>query len=270
MKHYERIIASLLVGFCVLLAYLYANNTWRDNSTLDAQNECFLVRPVFAQTSGSTFLEQEAGISIYMKTNAPIDLAKAKTVCKNIEKETSEYIIGSLSLPNLSDNDDVHCFVHTAGWIVVYYLKTEPIGKIIDWNYYTSGVLTTKLQVGLEKVANGLGLSVAESKYYHFQYPYANKFVVIIDLQQGRGEDTFRIKVPSTFMIYELSWVHNNYYGTLTLSQLTPDVFHIIKATVDASYYSYFIFDEKTINKIGMDWNKCFSNVAIILVYKET
>lgn len=271
MKLYKKnIVVVALVSFCVSLAYLYAKSMWQEGSDVDGQNQHVFIRPVFAQASGSTFLEQEAGMSIYMKADVTIDLAKAKNVYKNIEKETSEYIVGSLSLPDLPESDDVHCFVHVTGWIVVYYLKTEPISKIIDWSYYTNNVLTkTKLQIGLEKMALALGVNVAGINYYHFQYPYADKWMIVIEVQLDQGEDSFNIKIPSSFTVYERSWIHNNNYGTLTSAQLTPDVFHTIKAMVDY-YYSYFILDENTINQIYTYYDTPrYSKVAIILAYKE-
>jgi len=269
-------ILVLLILLVVLFTCLYINNVSKDNAIGDEEEEYLFVRPVFAQTaSESTFLEQEAGMSIYMKANETIDLSKAKTVFKYIEKETSEYIVGSMSLPDLPETDDVHCFVHRDGWIVVYYLKDEPIGKIIDWNYYSGGRLTkTKLQIGLENMAIALGLSVSNAKYYHFQYPYADKWVIIIEVWEGGdGEDSFRIKVPSSFTIYERSWVHNTKYGTLTSGELTPDVFHTVRVggyrgSYGGSYgdWSYLNIDETRIDTIG---GTKVSKVGIILAYKE-
>lgn len=262
-----RICFILLALVGILLTYAYLNSRYENNLIRDRGREGFLVRPVFAQTSGSTFLEEEAGMSIYMKATTTIDLSKAREVYKNIEKETSEYIVSSMSLPDLPETDDVHCFVHVTGWIVVYYLKSEPIGKIIDWSYYTGGVLTkTKLQVGLEKMALALGLSATDFKYYHFQYPYAEKWTVIIGTQSSYGSDSFKIKIPSTFTIYERSWTHNNAYGTLTGAQLSPDVFHTVTAEV-STYYSYLKIDGTAVSSI---YDNNWSNVALIIAYKET
>lgn len=268
-----RICFIILALIGILFTYAYLNGWREDNLIRDRGQEGFLVRPVFAQTSGSTFLEDEAGMSVYMKANTTIDLSKARGVYKNIEKETSEYIVGSMSLPDLPEADDVHCFVHVTGWIVVYYLKSEPISKIIDWSYYTGGVLTkTKLQVGLEKIAIALGLSATDFKYYHFQYPYANKWTIIIEVQSSDGSDSFKIKIPSIFTIYERSWTHNTAYGTLTGAQLSPDVFHTVTAQVEYSYYSYSYYsylkiDGTTISTLD---GQSYSNVALILAYKET
>lgn len=262
-----RITFALLVLLGVLLTYMYMNNLHKDNLITDRGQGNLLIRPIFAQTSGSTFLEEEAGVSMYMKANTTIDLSRARGVYKNIEKETSEYIVGSLSLPDLPETDDVHCFVHTTGWIVVYYLKSEPMGKIIDWNYYTGDVLTkTKLQVGLEKMALALDLSATDLKYYHFQYPYADKWTIIIEIQSSQGSDSFKIEIPSTFTIYERSWTHNTAYGTLTGAQLSPDVFHTVTAEV-SGHYSYLKIDGTTISSI---YDNGWARVALILAYKET
>jgi len=271
LKRKNVVVLLILLG--ILLTYLYISNPSKDNSIGDKGEEYLFVRPVFAQTASEpTFLEQEAGMSIYMKANETIDLSRAKTVFKYIEKETSEYIVGSMSLPDLPETDDVHCFVHRDGWIVVYYLKDEPIGKIIDWSYYSNGSLAkTKLQIGLENIAIALGLSVSDAKYYHFQYPYADKWTVVVEVWPGgTGEDNFRIKIPSSLMIFEISWAHNENYGKLAISQLTPDEFHTVTARGWSSSiygpHSYFEIDG---NLIHVSYETSRSNVAIFLVYTE-
>ena len=226
-----------------------------------------LVNPVFAQSvsSETTFLEEEAGMSIYINIGRSIDLAVAKTVYRTIEKETSNYTVGSVALPGLPESEDIHCFVHKDGWIVAYYLKAEPIGKIIDWAYWSGDTLTkNKLQVGLEQMGNALGASVTGAKYYHFQYPYANKCMLIIETTGG-AEDNFNITIPIDFAVYERSWSHyakraeyyygerysyfkidgstintitqddQTKYGQLTVAQLSPNVVHTVSVS---GYYS--------------------------------
>jgi len=270
MKVRALLAAILVFGF--IGAYFYANNGRQGNEILSETGQTYLfVNPVLAQssTTGTTFLEQEAGMTIYVNTGASIDLSTAKSVYKTIEKETSEYIVGSLSLPDLPETDDVHCFVHKDGWIVVYYLKAESISKIIDWNYYSGGKLTkTKLQLGLEKMGLALNTTTTDAKYYNFQYPYANKWMIIIEIQDGQGTDSFNLKIPSEFTFYERSWTHNTAYGTLTGTQLSPDVFHTVTAEVGYSwgYYSYLRIDGNVINSQSTSASK----VAIVLAYKET
>jgi hypothetical protein len=205
-----------------------------------------------------------------LNVGGSIDLSVAKTVYRTIEKETANYTVGSIALPNLLESEDVHCFVHKDGWIVVYYLKAESVGKIIDWSYWIGGQLTkNKLQVGLEQMCNALGVSVAGAKYYHFQYPYANKCMIIIETLAGSGEDNFTLTIPTEFTVYERSWSHyaqstSSYYtyssqfkidgtminsisgesnpvtkyGTLTVAQLSPNVVHTvsISSTMAGNY----------------------------------
>ena len=239
-----------------------------------------LVRPALAYAADSsslTFLDEEAGISLYTNVNQTLDLTRAKSVYRTIEKETTDYIIGSVALPNLPQSDDVHCFVHKNGWIVVYYLKSEPTSKIIDWHYYTGAKLSKdKLQAGLEKVCKALGITANNLNYYHFQHPQANKILIIIDSQKGTGENTFTYTIPPECNIFEGSWSHyttsgNVNYGQLELSALQVNVRHIVKIRNSRSgydFYSRFYVDGKQLN--------CFSESssvdsfgAVVLVYSE-
>jgi hypothetical protein len=266
MKIGMLLLAVLIVSF--LVVYLYGNGGGRKIGIVaEAGNAYALAYPAFAQGAGSetSFLDEEAGISLYLNVGRSIDLSIAKTVYRTIEKETANYTVGSIALPNLSESEDVHCFVHKDGWIVVYYLKAEPVGKIIDWSYWTGGQLSkNKLQVGLEQMCNALGVSVAGAKYYHFQYPYANKCMIVIETIVGSGEDSFTITIPVEFTVYERSWSHYSQYaytsdfkidgnkidsiyssepltnyGTLTVAQLSPDVVHTVSISGYTSNYLY-------------------------------
>ena len=191
-----------------------------------------LARPVFAQGAGTTFLDEEAGMSIYADAGQSVDLSVARTKYKTIEKETSDYVVGSFSLPDLPETDDVHCFVHKDGWIAVYYLSEEPVSKVIDWSYYSPGTLSkTKLEVGLDEMCNTLGVNPASVDYYHFQYRFANKWLVIADCASSDALDSFNIKIPGDFTVYERSWSH---YAVCHSS----------------SGHSYFEIDGNVINRI--------------------
>ena len=262
MKAGMFLVAILACG--LLGVYLYNNSDGGgDNNIVNEAGQHFLlVNPVFAQSvsSETSFLEEEAGMSIYVNIGRSIDLAVAKTVYRTIEKETSNYTVGSVPLPSLPESEDVHCFVHKDGWIVAYYLRGEPIGKIVDWNLWSGGKLTkNKLQVGLEQMTNALGVSVTGAKYYHFQYSNANKCMLIVETLVVGGEDSFNVTIPSTFVVYERSWSHyaeytyyGNYpsyfkidgntinsiatdgqtkYGTLTVAQLIPDITHRVSVS---------------------------------------
>jgi hypothetical protein len=231
MKTSMLAVLFLIVGSLSL--YSYAN---RGTTTQSGETYHF-IKPAFAQSMSTapTFLDEEAGISLYVNISQSIDLAVAKTVYRALEKETADYIVGSIALPGLSENEDVHCFVHEDGWIVTYYLKGEPVSKIVDWNLWSQDKLTkNKLQVGLEQMTNALGKVVTDVKYYHFQYPNANKCMIILETLVGSGEDSFNVTIPNDLTIYERSWSHyaekTAYYGT---------------------HYSYFKIDGNTIDSIS-------------------
>lgn len=246
MKVGVLLVALLIVG--LLGVYFYAGGGDGSDIVAEAGQTFLLVNPVFAQSSSTemTFLEEEAGISMYIDIGRSIDLAVAKTAYRTIEKETSNYTVGSIALPGLPESEDVHCFVHKDGWIVVYYFKAEPIGKIIDWSYWSGGKLTkNKLQVGLEQMGNALGASVTGAKYYHFQYPNANKYMIIIETLVVGGEDSFNITIPFEFTVYERSWSHYaeyTYYGT---------------------YPSYFEIDGNAINSITADDETKYGQLSV-------
>lgn len=256
----KKIKVGVLLGailiFSFLGVYFYASNSGESDIVTDRGQTFLFVNPVFAESlsGGTTFLEEEAGMSIYVNVGQPLDLSAAQSVYKTVEEDTSDYVIGSFSLPDLPESDDVHCFVHKDGWIVVYYLKNEPISKIIDWSYYTpeAGLTKTKLEVGLEKMALVLGVTANDAKYYNFQYVYSDKWMIIIESHEDSGDDSFNIKIPGEFTVYERSWSHyaqyastyykayfeldgtiinhmyssRTEYGQLTAAQLSPDVFH--------------------------------------------
>ena len=284
------LLTAILV--CSFLAiYLYVGNNCSSDVVTDEGETFLFVPPAFAQSTSEsmTFLEEEAGMSMYVNIGQSIDLSVAKNVYKTIEKETSNYIIGSFSLPNFPETEDVHCFIHTDGWIVIYYLKHEPISKIIDWTYYSdeTGLTKTKLQVGLEKMGSNLGVTITNAKYYNFNRPDADKWVVIIDVLADdaftTAEDSFNFMIPGEIMVYEGSWSHcfaqpealvrgigqfnfdrlcvnqveigNTKYGRLTDTQLETGLYHEVTIRYDLTSMS-----ERTImtNYIG-----------IILAYQE-
>ena len=85
-----------------------------------------------AAQEGTAFLEDEAGVSAYVNTSQSIDLSKAESCYRTIEYKCDDYIIGSVELPDLPEDEDVHVYVSADGWIVAYYLKDEPASKIMQ------------------------------------------------------------------------------------------------------------------------------------------
>jgi len=253
------IVASLAVVAAIGFAVAFwpgsqdIGTRWEDNNILS------LIRPPFvgAATDDTNFLEEEAGISAYTNVGPELDLDKAATGFTTIEYQTSEYIIGSVRLPGYGTSEDVHAYVNIDGWILAYYLNHEATGKIFNW----SNLSSTKLEVGISELCDAAGMPFAYATYYDFRYPHAQKMMTIIDY------DSFNINIPGTFSVYTRSYsiygsgYHDTVfkvdgvtvdsvdegvkYGTVTPTQLSPDVVHTISVSGSSK------------------------RVAIILAYKE-
>jgi len=249
--------AVILLGTLLTSAFLATNlligNSSREGD-ISARGTIFLARPVFAEGMDTSFLEEEAGISAYTNVGQAIDLEAARSAFRTIEYETDEYIVGSVPLPDYAETEDVHVFVHRDGWVVSYYLRDEPTGKIVDWEEYSGGAITgTKLEDGIFAVCAATGVPAGDTEYYHFRYAYANELVIVAEAVSGE-EDTFRMKLPGNFIFYERSYSHSHYYsssfysscmcidgepisdaraetkyGLVSPSQLSADVFHTVK-----------------------------------------
>jgi hypothetical protein len=165
-----------------------------------------------------------------------------------------------VELTGLPKTEDVHVYVSKSGWIVAYYLKNEPVSKIMQWQNYNGGAITTtKLADAITKVAGQAGVGYSPIKYYNFEYPEANRLMIIADLNIGGGTDSFDFKIPSGFTLAEASYSHydmghGSFASTHKLDGLvvstaneqiligqypifiTPDVFHIVSLGLQLGY----------------------------------
>ncbi len=193
-------------------------------------------------------LDEEAGISAYTQTADPVNLTTARAAFRTIEADTASYIIGSVAITSYPEHFDVHVFIHTDGWVMAYYLRQDPVAKMVDGK---SGDITiTHLQTALTQVATSAGILVGDIHYYDFRYPNATN-ILIVGEDSSNGAD-FQITLPSSFAYYERSYIvtHGQYqnisvdgvdnpgqiydsswnaaYGTLSASQLSPDTAHVV------------------------------------------
>jgi hypothetical protein len=174
------------------------------------QNDSLNLEPVNPDLlSGVTSLENEAGISAYGQLGY-VDLEMVKPAFKTIENETSQYIIGSVSLPDYSESDDVHVYIDTSGWMMAYYLNQELAAKIIDWQQYRSqGTFGTKLADALTIVSAQMGYALPPITYYDFRYPNANRLTVILDEKLDTGADSAWVTLPcQDHYFYGREWSH--------------------------------------------------------------
>ena len=225
------ILSILLLVISAL--YLYSRDIDpKSNVYADSSQDLSLTPPTLLATTAATYLEQEAGIAIYIQTTGPLNLNTAKSLM-DVENATSDYVIGSLkpplNPPFFTSDDYPHCFVHKDGWIVVYYLKptTENkawLGRTIDWsdtNPLSDPITSNLLYDGLSYIATPLGkqADLTNAKYYHFQYPTATKLLFALKHAPNGQTKTFIVTIPFNCTIRERSWsCYNGPYGTHTFN----------------------------------------------------
>lgn len=163
------------------------------------------------------FPANEAGISAYVKAKSSITLSSAKPAFATIERETSDYIIGTVALDLHAEEEYPHVYVSTDGWIVAYYPSARPSSWIIDWAGYNGGaVSSTTLSKAIGIVAASVGGSSSGIKYYDFRSENANKMMIILESTTA-GENFFKFTIPTTFQTYAVDWSHysadNDYYN---------------------------------------------------------
>lgn len=153
------------------------------------------------------FPADEAGISAYVKAKASIDLNQTKTAFASIERETPDYIIGTVDITWHSEVDRPHVYVSTDGWIVAYYPDDKSAGWIFPWYEYADGpLISTTLSKALGTMASAVGGTTNGLKYYDFRNPDASKMMIIIE--STTGTEFFKMTVPTSYSLYAVDWSH--------------------------------------------------------------
>jgi hypothetical protein len=209
-----------------------------------------------------TLLDEEAGISAYFKSPDAINLSQVRAQFRTIEDETGDYIIGSVAVPGYYESADPHVYVHRDGWILAYYKRLHPVGKIVDADAYS--ITNTKLKTVVAAVAGAAGAAFADVEYYDFRYPNATHMMLVAE-DSGDG-NYFTIQLPSTFGYFERGWAvrtswnglgwceidgvslpsdywdsGTNRYGTIAAAELLPDVQHTVSVEYNGEWVALVI-----------------------------
>ena len=165
------------------------------------------------QRAGVSFLQEEAGMSAYSNVGKSINLATLRPKFRTIEAETAEYIIGSVPVPDHDESWDVHVYAHKDGWMVAYYLKDEPVAKIIDWQGYDGGsTMNNQLAKILGVMASVAGVKLGDVGYYDFRYPTARAMMFLAEYGDVIDRwDSFEFEVPGEYVIHERSYLVSSY-----------------------------------------------------------
>jgi len=153
------------------------------------------------------FPADEAGISAYVKAKSSVNLATVKPALATIERETDDYIIGTVAMSGHSEEQYPHVYVSTDGWVVAYYPRDRSSGWLLPWYYYTGGpISTTTLKETVVKVCTQIGGTTSGLKYYDFRHPNATKMMIIVE--STTGSNRFKVTIPTNFTVYRVDWSH--------------------------------------------------------------
>lgn len=233
---------------------------WRFDSstqTSTAPTNIRLKAPAFISIANAadeavlSTIGDEAGTAAWYQASSPINLALIRSKYRTIERETSDYLLGSVPLENYAETEDVHLYVHKDGWLLAYYLETEPSGKIFDWKAYKASngaTATTKLENVIAFILGTAEVTFTEAQFYDFRYPNATHIMLIVEDNSGEN-DSFTVNLPNSFGYSERSWFIAEYcriflngtklgeadndttntQGVLSPTQLPPNVLHTIR-----------------------------------------
>jgi len=255
----KAMVFSVVTVLGLLLIGLAARptQTAKADGVLELHSPEFVVNadPNATESFIGDLLDQEAGISAYFKSPDAITLSQVRGAFRTIEVETAEYIVGSVAVTGYVEHFDAHVYVNTNGWILAYYLRADPVSKIIDMQAQT--INTTKLRTVVLTVAGAAGVPFTDVTYYDFRYPSATHMLLVAE--DNDNGNSFTITVP-TYAYSERGWANYDEwaydfwfdgvnvpnqvwaggpmcYGTLTASQVLPDVTHTVE--IDSGWNAY-------------------------------
>ena len=286
MRKVSRAAAVLVMGLAaVLLLGPWGTRTQEGvssstSSPVSGGNTFCLAPPAFAQEVERSFLEEEAGISLYVNVGEEIDLSQAKALYKVLEDETDSYLIGTVELSGYEEDWWPHVWLHRDGWIVVYYLKEEPTSRLMDWLAYeragSGEINTTTLREVLLGVASDLRLDLTrvqvDMRYYHWQYPEARKLLVVLDTTDA-GSDNFKYTIPGSLNLYEASGSHfgnvGNYGGSWSGTNVDGEWFrragpgrYILIGTLPSKWTS-----QGVPHQVNLQHERGWTGIALFFLY---
>jgi hypothetical protein len=153
----------------------------------------------------SSVLDRDAGISAYFQTLNPISLSQVRPLFRTISIQTSDYILGTMPVPDNSEQYDVHVYINRDGWMLAYYLRDMPAVGIFDWETYDRTMNPTRIQSVLNYVSTSLNLPAPTLTYYDFRYPNATNLLLAVEHVDSGQTDSFEL-LENQFVYHEASW----------------------------------------------------------------
>jgi hypothetical protein len=247
-------IRKVLLAFILVVCFGLVFSVTSDpssTSSIQADDTLALIPPQIIQVAAAenaalASIQEEAGFSAWYSSTFEINLNNVRSVFRTIEIETTDYIIGSVPVPDYHETADPHVYVNRNGWMMAYYEQMYPVSKAIDAR--AQSINNTKLETVLGNVAGAAGVGFTGPNYYDFRYPNATDMIFIAEHESVDNE--FCLEVPSSYSVFERSWSlygydcvldgtylenlqswndgGNAHFGPITASQLAADERHCV------------------------------------------
>ena len=224
--------------------------------------------------AGAAFPADDAGIAAYEQLKSDIKLKVAKPIFASIFMEEQDYIIGTVAVSGMVEDEYPYVYVASDGWVVSYYPRDQEASHITPFGYSRS---TTNLNEAMKKVYGKIGAVFNPDKleYYDFRYPDATGMIMAKEVSQTYGTDRFYVTIPDSFTVYEVSWA---YYGPYTSSYAKLDDWMFATGSTESIPHKkkYGSFDSTDFEK-GVEHKLevcgCGSgskgNLGLVIIYKE-
>jgi len=201
-------VLSILIAFVACAITIFFGTTFLTGNLqqrLDGSNSAGIA--LAAPTLDSpAFPENEAGISAYLRPAEIINIEDTKPAFSSIDDEHENYIIGTVAVAQMAENEYPYVYVASNGWIVSYYPRDYRSDAVITPFGYD--FLTTNLAEAIRTVCEKVSapFQIESIGYYHFGYPEATG--IVLALEQGGYDrpDVFYITVPDSFTLCSVAW----------------------------------------------------------------
>ena len=160
----------------------------------------------------------------------------------------------------------------------------------MEWYGYDGGeITTTTLADAIHQICLAIEFPYTtikdDIKYYDFEYPNANRMMLITDMVTGEYSDSFNLTIPLSleYWIYEGSWSHyffkhySSYDSDYSRLEIDGETFSTIRKHDMGTYYQYGKYTTEQLEvsipheiSIKQEEDDDTTGVATVLIYRTS
>lgn len=168
--------------------------------------------PLVAPEGALAFPKDAAGISAWVKIDRTIRIDDTLTkIFHRVKDVSGSHILGTVEISDYVQKIYPHLYVDVQGWIVAFFLPSDPTASIIRWlgdAHNPQPRISTTLEAAIEKVATALQFTLPRPAFYDFRYPKANAMLILLRVFPAADTKVMYLKLPSNYRIHQISFYH--------------------------------------------------------------